>query len=262
MNVRPHLISLYFIRQTEALVEVGLLESSIHGAAGLLSPRSHQLPSPSSFRNLAVAAAAAGPTQHHPHKGHVLKTEVHSDIQGLAIHTSGGLLRWVRAMHRIALAAASPPSGAKKAGARPPSRPKQPAPASPMVAHEATLRMGAFSFVADRLEDWEEEDEAAKLGLSGSGANAGRVVHPHARYEVQVLDISASSTAAPAVRRIRRPSQQHPQRPFFRQRSASSNGATGPGGVGVAPTIPIPIPSSSDDEDAAEVGGRPSLLHR
>jgi hypothetical protein len=250
-------------------VEVGLLESTDGGAAGiLLSPRSRPLPSPSSFRNLAVAAAAGGgSTQHHPHKGRLLKTEVHSELQALAIHTSGGLLRWVRSMHRLAIHTASTPTTLPGGPTKKEKAATKSAGASPMVAHEATLRLGTFAFVADRLEDWEEEKEeeeaaAATLGLSGSGANAGRVVHPHAHYEIQVRDVFVSSTAAPSVGG-RRPNQQHQQRPFFRQRTGSGNcsgGGGGGGGAGGASNFAIP--SSSDEDDAGGADGRSSLLHK
>lgn len=195
---------------------MGLLEatttghSSGSGSTALSSPHSqpHPLPSPSSIRNLAVAAASAAATTtgpagavqlYHPHKGRLLKSEVHSEVQRLALHASGGFLAWARGMHRLAVAAAPP---AKMPTQKPAPKPQGPAapPPPPMVAHEATLRMAAFSLVADRLEDWEEEEdespEQQPLGLSGSGADAGRVAHPHARYEVHVKDIFAASTAA------------------------------------------------------------------
>jgi hypothetical protein len=210
----------------------------------------------------ASAAATTGPTGavriYHPHKGHLLKSEVHSEVQRLALHASGGFLSWARGMHKLAAAVAPP---AKNPAPKPQAA--APAPSAPMVPHEATLRMGAFSLVADRLEDWEEdaEEQLQTLGLSGSGADTSRMAHPHARYEVHVKGIVASSTAAApptaagGAQRRGAGGQQHHLRPFFRRRSGSG------AGVGVA------IPSSSDDEDEAESthseeGRRPVLLHK
>lgn len=185
---------------------------------------------------------------YHPHKGHLLKSEAHSEVQRLALHASGGFLSWARGMHKLA-AAVAPPAKNPAPKSQTASAAAAAAPA-PMVPHEATLRMGAFLLVADRLEDWEEDAEEQlqqTLGLSGSGADTDRVAHPHARYEVHVKGILASSTAAApptaaggAQRRGAGGQQQQHLRPFFRRRSGSG------AGVGVA------IPSSSDDEDETE----------
>lgn len=252
-------------------MEVGLSErGGSGGGTGLFSARTHhRLPSPSSFRTLAVAAAASsssGSATHHPHKGRLLRTEMHAEVQRLAVHASGAFLRWAKGMHALAAAATGGGRNQQKKKAR--SNKTAADPSSPMVPHEATLRLRVFSLVADRLEDW--EDEHASIGVScSSGANAGLVAHPHARYEMLARDVVASSTAARPRGGVGGRAHQHQhqqqrqqQRPFFRQRSASGGGMAG-GSV----TSPVAIPSSSDDDDedaAAEAGGggqRPSLLH-
>lgn len=210
----------------------------------------------------AAAASSSSSATHHPHKGHLIKTEMHAEVQRLAIHASGAFLRWAKGMHGLATAATTRGGSNSNPKAKPPSKAAATDP-SAMVPHEATLRLRVFSLVADRLEDWEDEDEST-IGVSGSaGANAGRVARPHARYKMLAQDVVASSTAAVpttgGVRGQRHQQQQQQQRPFFRQRTVSGGGV-----AGGPPAFTVPIPSSSDDEDAAaDAGGgqRSSLLH-
>ena len=83
---------------------------------------------------------------------------------------------------------------------------------SVMVPHEISMKFGVFSFIGDRLESWEEEEKKgeeeeeeeerkkeAALSFSASGINKEKIVHPHARYEVRMMDLRIASQATEMV---------------------------------------------------------------
>ena len=186
--------------QVEGLVEVGLeaegvAAASAAGPARLVSPRHLSHPQNQGQEQPQSSSSS-------PYKGPLLKADVHAKIQGIAITASGALLRWVKGMH----CHVSPPkpaaaAAAKKQAAAAAAMKKEP---SPIVPHDASLTIGRFRFLGDRLEDWEdpeqeqEQDDAVAATLSGGGG-ASHVARPHARWEVEVRDIGVSSTAAPLV---------------------------------------------------------------